>query len=150
MQRDSAAELQATQRSGIMTRRSLLQQAGCAIVAAAFPGGSCFAAEPVGPVMAKLSAYMSAARERSLPDDVVEKVKEHILDTIAAMISGSELLPGLPSNSPAPMVAIESRQSSGRVSFAGPLKQPSQMECLLTPTRPTIHTPRRSRIPVVQ
>lgn len=77
-----------------MTRRSLLRQAGCAIVAAAFPYDSCFAAEPVGPVMAKLSAYMSAARDRSLPDDVVEKATHHVLDTIAAMISGSELLPG--------------------------------------------------------
>jgi 2-methylcitrate dehydratase PrpD len=37
---------------------------------------------------------MSAARERTLPDDVTEKTKQHILDTLAAMISGSELIPG--------------------------------------------------------
>src|SRR2546430_5943865 len=31
---------------------------------------------------------------RSLPDEVIEKTKQHILDTVAAMISGSELTPG--------------------------------------------------------
>ncbi len=43
---------------------------------------------------AKLSAYMSEAANRPLPDDVIEKTKQHILDTFAAMISGSQLLPG--------------------------------------------------------
>src|SRR5579871_835633 len=46
------------------------------------------------PVMSTLSEYMSAARTRALPDDVVEQAKYHLLDTIAAMISGSELPPG--------------------------------------------------------
>jgi len=44
--------------------------------------------------MDKLSRYMSEARERALPDEVVEKAKHHILDTLAAMISGSEIRPG--------------------------------------------------------
>jgi len=44
--------------------------------------------------MAALSSYMSDARDRALPDDVVEKTKHHVLDTFAAMISGSELMPG--------------------------------------------------------
>src|SRR6201993_4085811 len=47
-----------------------------------------------GKVMDALSAYMSAARSRELPDDVTEQAKFHLLDTIAAMISGSELPPG--------------------------------------------------------
>jgi 2-methylcitrate dehydratase PrpD len=51
-------------------------------------------AQPVGPVMAALSGYMSGARERALPDAVAEKVKHHVLDTFAAMVSGSQLLPG--------------------------------------------------------
>jgi 2-methylcitrate dehydratase PrpD len=51
-------------------------------------------AQPVGPVMAALSAYMSEARDRALPADVVEKTKHHVLDTFAAMISGAELAPG--------------------------------------------------------
>ena len=36
---------------------------------------------------------MSEAGDRALPADVVEKAKHHILDTFAAMISGSGLLP---------------------------------------------------------
>jgi 2-methylcitrate dehydratase PrpD len=51
-------------------------------------------AEAPGPVMAALSTYMAAAGERTLPSDVVEETKHHILDTFAAMISGSELAPG--------------------------------------------------------
>jgi 2-methylcitrate dehydratase PrpD len=47
-----------------------------------------------GPVMSTLSAYMSAARTHALPDDVTEQAKFHFLDTLAAMISGSELPPG--------------------------------------------------------
>ena len=37
---------------------------------------------------------MSEAGDRALPDNVVEKAKHHILDTFAAMVSGSELPPG--------------------------------------------------------
>jgi len=58
----------------------------------AFPSGV-FAADNVSPVMAKLSAYMSEAGGRALPEEVVEKAKHHILDTFAAMISGSDLPP---------------------------------------------------------
>jgi 2-methylcitrate dehydratase PrpD len=52
------------------------------------------ASEEVSPVMAKLSTYMSEAASRALPDQVVQETKYHILDTLAAMISGSELPPG--------------------------------------------------------
>jgi 2-methylcitrate dehydratase PrpD len=75
-----------------LSRRSLLQRAGWTVTAAAFPI-SVFAADSVSPVMAKLSAYMSEAGARALPDEVVEKAKHHILDTFAAMISGSDLPP---------------------------------------------------------
>ena len=44
--------------------------------------------------MSALSAYMAAAKDRALPPEVVEKAKHHILDTFAAMVSGSELPPG--------------------------------------------------------
>ncbi len=44
--------------------------------------------------MSTLAAYMSAARTRALPDDVTEQAKYHLLDTMAAMVSGSELPPG--------------------------------------------------------
>ena len=45
-------------------------------------------------VMNVLSSYMSAARTKALPDEVTEKAKHHLLDTISAMVSGSELPPG--------------------------------------------------------
>lgn len=48
----------------------------------------------LSPVMAKLSAYMSEAGQAPLPEEAREKTKQHILDTFAAMVSGSELAPG--------------------------------------------------------
>jgi 2-methylcitrate dehydratase PrpD len=45
-------------------------------------------------VMARLSAYMSKAGNRPIPDRAMAEAKHHVLDTLAAMISGSELLPG--------------------------------------------------------
>jgi 2-methylcitrate dehydratase PrpD len=44
--------------------------------------------------MQMLSDYMAAAGSRPLPDEATEHAKHHLLDTLAAMISGSELLPG--------------------------------------------------------
>ena len=80
-------------RASILTRRGVLQCTGGIVTTAALR--SVLAAdEPVSPVMAKLSAYMSEAASRKLPDDIVEKTKHHILDTFAAMISGTELAPG--------------------------------------------------------
>lgn len=45
----------------------------------------------LSPEMNVLSAYMSSAAHRELPGEVVEQAKFYILDTFAAMISGSEL-----------------------------------------------------------
>jgi 2-methylcitrate dehydratase PrpD len=87
----------------MLTRRSLFEFTGLALATAALPPGVTraepsadrrSAAQNAGPVMEKLSTYMSEASGRALPDEVVEKAKHHILDTLAAMISGSELLPG--------------------------------------------------------
>jgi len=41
-----------------------------------------------------VARYMVASRERALPVDVVRETKHRILDTLAAMISGSRLKPG--------------------------------------------------------
>jgi len=87
----------------VLTRRNLLELAGLAFATTAIPPGVAIveaaasldeAAQGVSPIMDKLSRYMSEARERALPDEVVEKAKHHILDTLAAMISGSEIRPG--------------------------------------------------------
>ena len=48
----------------------------------------------ISQVMRELSAYITSAPRKPLPPDVIEKTKHHILDTIAAMISGSRLGPG--------------------------------------------------------
>jgi 2-methylcitrate dehydratase PrpD len=44
--------------------------------------------------MQRLSAYIAGALRRPLPDAVAEKTKHHLLDTLAAMVSGSRLRPG--------------------------------------------------------
>src|SRR5579871_3392115 len=75
------------------SRRGLLKNAAWAAAAAALPAKGLFGAESVSPVMSKLSAYMAEAGGRDLPPEVVEKAKHHILDTFAAMISGSDLPP---------------------------------------------------------
>jgi 2-methylcitrate dehydratase PrpD len=51
-------------------------------------------ADGPGPVMTALSAYMASARDRVLPPEVLEQTMYHLLDTVAAMVSGSELTPG--------------------------------------------------------
>ncbi len=48
----------------------------------------------VSPLMRELATYISRAVRKPLPKAVVEKTKHHVLDTIAAMVSGSRLLPG--------------------------------------------------------
>ncbi|MBO0759236.1 MAG: MmgE/PrpD family protein, partial [Bradyrhizobiaceae bacterium] len=47
-----------------------------------------------GPEMTALCEYMSAARGRDLPAEVAEHTKYHFLDTLAAIVSGSQLPPG--------------------------------------------------------
>ncbi|MDB6170044.1 MAG: MmgE/PrpD family protein [Verrucomicrobia bacterium] len=90
--------------SAALTRRSLLQGVGCVLAAAALPGSRAVAAEAEGPATApaadsslinKLSAYMSEAGDRELPAEAAEKTKHHILDTLAAMVSGAELAPAI-------------------------------------------------------
>jgi 2-methylcitrate dehydratase PrpD len=76
-----------------LSRRTLLQRAGWTAAALAVPTGMFAADAAISPVMAKLSAYMAAAAGRALPDEVIEKAKHHVLDTFAAMISGSDLPP---------------------------------------------------------
>jgi 2-methylcitrate dehydratase PrpD len=87
----------------MVTRRRLFKLCGLSATLASLPPGFAEAAgflspdetpQGVSPVMQQLSTYMGAAGSRALPDEVVEKAKQHILDTFAAMISGSGLPPG--------------------------------------------------------
>jgi 2-methylcitrate dehydratase PrpD len=71
-----------------------LQNTAWIAAASLIPRLAAAAAHEISPVMEKLSAYMAEARNRALPDNVVQETEHHILDTIAAMVSGSELPPG--------------------------------------------------------
>jgi len=64
--------------------------------------------------MSALSAYMSAAGDRALPAEITEQAKYHLLDTLAAMISGSELPPGQ-----AAQRYIRERGAKGTITVAG-------------------------------
>ena len=89
-----------------LTRRRLLQRAGGAVAAlpAAAAAGDLLAAPQSGPasvpaasaeLTGRLARYMVAARDRELPAQVVQDAKHRILDTLAAMVSGAELPPGI-------------------------------------------------------
>ncbi len=82
-----------------MKRRSLLGISTIGVLAAALPKARLAAqekakAEAISPAMRTLSEYMAAAGARVLPAEAAEQAKHHLLDTLAAMISGSELAPG--------------------------------------------------------
>lgn len=102
MGNDSIANRSATVRGASLTRREMLQGTGALLGAAALPSSvlragtaqSGSAPETPGTVMETLSLYMAAAQNQVLPEETVEKAKQHTLDTLAAMISGSELAPG--------------------------------------------------------
>ena len=85
-----------------LTRRSILQNSGWILAASLLPARIAKAAglpkeidaSSAPSVITTLSTYMSEAGSRVLPAEVVEKTKQHILDTLAAMISGADLPPG--------------------------------------------------------
>jgi 2-methylcitrate dehydratase PrpD len=81
-----------------LSRRHVLQAGGGAMLAAAATtvrealGASAPAA--ISPTMTRLSTYMAEAGDKPLPAPVIEKTKQHVLDTLAAMVSGADLPPG--------------------------------------------------------
>src|ERR1700747_2837455 len=85
---------EARDRRADLSRRRIFKQAGWAMIAAACRPWLGLAADQVSLAMTKLSGYMAEARTRALPEEVIEKTKHHLLDTIASMVSGSELPPG--------------------------------------------------------
>src|SRR5262245_20149184 len=79
-----------------LSRRALLKSSGFAIVGSRMSVGLGATPPPAGSgeITSTLAAYMSQAGTRMLPEEVVEKTKQIILDTLAAMISGADLPPG--------------------------------------------------------
>ena len=77
-----------------LTRRTLLRNSAVLAAAAVFPRFASAAEPEISPVMQALSTYMAEARNCALPEKVLLETKHHVLDTFAAMVSGSELPPG--------------------------------------------------------
>jgi len=50
--------------------------------------------EPISPLTKALSEYIAGTADRALPPAVAEKTRHHVLDTIAAIVSGSRLRAG--------------------------------------------------------
>jgi 2-methylcitrate dehydratase PrpD len=98
-----------------MNRRSVLGMTATTTIGLALSPTRIFAqASDPGPEMSALGAYMSAAGTRALPAEVEEHAKHHLLDTLASMISGSELLPGQ-----AAMRYIRAHGGKGAATIAG-------------------------------
>ena len=93
------------------TRRWLINASGAAILSNALPVTALYAqtaAAPargraadaaddrnsVSPATAALADYVAKALDRELPAEVVARTKLHVLDTLAAMVSGSRLKAG--------------------------------------------------------
>src|SRR5262245_21449509 len=93
------------------TRRWLISASGAAIVSGATPMTASHAQgvaapapsahvdaapdlTPISPAAAALAEYVAKALDRELPADVVARTKLHVLDTLAATVSGSRLKPG--------------------------------------------------------
>ena len=81
--------------SSALTRRSLLRNASGCFALSVLPVSRRLFTLPVSSTMLRLSGYMAEAHDRALAEDVLEKTKYHLLDTLAAMISGSQLAPGI-------------------------------------------------------
>ena len=83
-----------------LSRRVLLQRtvAGAWLAAlgsvARAAEGEPVAAVPVSPVMRRVSLHIANALKSTLPENVIEHAKHHLLDSLSAMVSGSHLLPG--------------------------------------------------------
>jgi 2-methylcitrate dehydratase PrpD len=58
-------------------------------------GRAATSALPTSAEMLRLSQYMAEAKTKTLPAAAAEQTKFHILDTLAAVVSGSALVPGV-------------------------------------------------------
>jgi 2-methylcitrate dehydratase PrpD len=94
------------------TRRWLINAGGAAILSGAIPAAHAQTAPapgapaavapadtagdltPISPATATLADYVAKTLDRDLPAEVVVRTKLHVLDTLAAMVSGSRLKPG--------------------------------------------------------
>ena len=88
------------------TRRWLINASGAAILSGAMPMARSVAQtaapvaragrgdDAVSPAAITLGDYVANTLDRELPSEVVARTKLHVLDTLAAIVSGSRLKPG--------------------------------------------------------
>jgi 2-methylcitrate dehydratase PrpD len=72
-------------------RRQFLYKSSASAAALLLPNVSTYAANDL---TGRLASYMANARNLELPPNVLKDAKFRILDTVAAMVSGSKLIPG--------------------------------------------------------
>src|ERR1700748_2523 len=78
-----------------MNRRNVLHSVASAALGSVMAPRCVFAqASGSGSIMETLSTYMASAGTRPLPAGVADLAKYHLLDTLASMLSGSQLAPG--------------------------------------------------------
>ncbi len=90
--------------TGLLERRGFLKLTAAAASATTLGGGlenAQAAAAPAGSsapegdyVLQRLGDYIASGATAELPAEVSEQAKRHILDTMAAIVSGSKLIPG--------------------------------------------------------
>src|SRR5512135_3661767 len=78
-----------------ISRRPLLGCAGGALAVTVLPRAAWAFSQTASPVIMTLSDYMAAAAARALPGEVMANAKLHLLDTLAAMVSGVDLPPAV-------------------------------------------------------
>ena len=89
------------------TRRWLINASGAALLTGAIPAASAFGQNAraaggaaigddtaISPAAIAIADYVANALDRELPPDVLAATKLHVLDTLAAIVSGSRLKPG--------------------------------------------------------
>ena len=130
-----------------MNWRDVLRMAAAA-TAPGLPAPGLAQTSGPGPIMSALSTYMGAAGARALPTEITEHAKYHLLDTLASMISGTELLPGQAAGR-----YIREHGAKGTATDRGfcrsrpPRSMPRlPMASWRTLTKPTIRTMNRARI----
>ena len=78
-----------------MKRRDFLGGASLVPLSVLLPTAVARAEDTIlSPEMLTLSSYMGSAMSRALTSEALEQTKLHVIDTFAAIVSGSELLPG--------------------------------------------------------
>src|SRR5215469_9713422 len=109
------------------TRRQLLRLVPAGAAALTFVPARVFASAAVpGPMMSTLSDYMSAAGSLALPSEAAVEAKHHLLDTLAAMISGAALAPG-----EAAQRYIRAYGAQGAATIAGTMLSASPVDAAL-------------------